>query len=408
MKSVPRSLALCLALALGLALFPIFPATTLAASTVIVGDTDVTVGSETMWTTNGSSTLTGGATDANYNVKYENGVLTLRGANITGVDTTTYGAAIYADGDLTIVLEATASVLEGLGNKPPVTGGVFGSAGIYVDGKLTIEGAGDLTSKSDPSYNGNSYGVWAKDVELKSGALSGETTRQNIITGTRWGVYAENSITVSGGDLTGKNPDAIGESATYRNYGVFAGTSINMTGGTLTGQAGRADVGSSYGVAVDNGSIEVYGGALTGTAKKGSMSYGVRGNSVTVFGGTLSGTGGDSPGGSYGVYTDPFANNCLVSGGTLTGHSDHPGGGTAPKQAFNKAPVIGSGYLTPQVAYGNSSSGINGTGSNQATVDNHYTERYLSIVSGPYTSQAAVGGAGEANIPKTGDNAMPG
>ena len=64
-------------------------------------------------TTNADGTLTAdGASADNYNVYYDgNGTLTLNGATINGTNTTGHvGAGIYAEGDLTIVLEGSSTV----------------------------------------------------------------------------------------------------------------------------------------------------------------------------------------------------------------------------------------------------------------------------------------------------------
>ncbi len=369
MKSVPRALALCLALALGLALFPIFPATTLAASTVIVGNTDVTAGSDTRWTVNGSSLSP--VTDDSWTVKYESGVLTLRGANIAAsteiVNNVMAGtrrfSAIYANGDLTIHLEEGA---------PSSVTGLDGasSCGVYVNGgSLTINGTGILTAQAgNATGSSNSY--------------------------RSYGVCASFAFTINSGTLIGKG----GSAANSPSYGVWASTSITVNGGTLTGTGGEGNRGS-YGVCAESQHITVSGGTLTGTggeAINNSNSIGVWAYSdIKVEGsGSLIGKGGTASRNSIGVWA---SNSITVSGGTLTGESNDTSG-TA--QAFDRAPDI-SRYPSPVVKYGNSSGNITGTGYDQATVDNHYAQRYMYI--GPYTPPAALG-----SIPETGDSSLPG
>lgn len=83
-----------------------------APSTLTVGGTDVLSGS--YWLTNAvDGTLTAdGASADNYNVYYDgDGTLTLKDATINGTATTGHvGAGIYAEGDLTIVLEGSSTV----------------------------------------------------------------------------------------------------------------------------------------------------------------------------------------------------------------------------------------------------------------------------------------------------------
>lgn len=106
-------------------------------TTLTVGDTDVLNGG--YWTTNADGTLTEASAD-NYNVYYDgNGTLTLKGATINGTSSSTVGAGIYAEGDLTIVLEGSSTVT-GVVNP-------YGeSQSIRVSGNLTIQGGGSLTA----------------------------------------------------------------------------------------------------------------------------------------------------------------------------------------------------------------------------------------------------------------------
>lgn len=83
-----------------------------APSTLTVGGTNVQSGG--YWKTAESGTLIAdGASESDYNVKYDSatGTLTLNNATINGTDIIGHvGAGIYAEGDLTIVLEGSSTV----------------------------------------------------------------------------------------------------------------------------------------------------------------------------------------------------------------------------------------------------------------------------------------------------------
>ena len=98
-------------LCLVVAMLPPVTASAAAPTTLTVGGTDVLNGG--YWTTDADGTLTpDGASADNYNVYYDgNGTLTLNNATINGTNTIGHvGAGIYAEGDLTIVLEGSSTV----------------------------------------------------------------------------------------------------------------------------------------------------------------------------------------------------------------------------------------------------------------------------------------------------------
>lgn len=112
-----------------------------APTTLTVGGTNALNGG--YWTTDESGTLTpDGASADNYNVYYDgNGTLTLKDATINGTDIIGHvGAGIYAEGDLTIVLEGSSTVT---GVQDPNGE----SQSIRVSGNLTIRGDGSLTAR---------------------------------------------------------------------------------------------------------------------------------------------------------------------------------------------------------------------------------------------------------------------
>ena len=206
-------------------------------TTLTVGGTDVLNGG--YWTTDAESgTLTpDGASADNYNVYYDgNGTLTLKDATINGTDITGHvGAGIYAEGDLTIVLEGSSTVT---GVQDPNGD----SQSIRVSENLTIQGGGSLTAQGADTSNGSSYGIF----------VIGSFTQQG------------GSVTAIGGNVSGS----------YNSTGLYVfGSSVTVQGGTLKATGGATDSGS-YGISMFS-SVTVGNAAVTATGGTGKYSYGL-------------------------------------------------------------------------------------------------------------------------------------
>lgn len=238
-------------------------------TTLTVGDTDVLNGG--YWTTNADGTLTEASAD-NYNVYYDgNGTLTLKGATINGTSSSTVGAGIYAEGDLTIVLEGSSTV-KGVVNP-------YGeSQSIRVSGNLTIRGGGSLTAQGAETSSGSSYGIFVTE----------SFTQQS------------GSVTAIGGDVNGS----------YDSEGLYVSDgTVTAQDGTLTATGGDTS-GSSYGISA-SGTVTVNDAIVTATAGTGQSSYGlyVSANvsfptlSVTIFGnGSLTARSGTATSEAGGIY----------------------------------------------------------------------------------------------------------
>lgn len=242
-------------------------------TTLTVGGTNVLNGG--YWTTNADGTLTEASAD-NYNVKYDSatGTLTLKGATINGTSSSTVGAGIYAEGDLTIVLEGSSTV-KGVVNP-------YGeSQSIRVSGNLTIQGGGSLTAQGANTSEGGSYGIF----------VTGSFTQQSGI------------VTAIGGNVSGtKNSTGL--------Y-VFDGT-VAAQDGTLTATGGDTS-GGSYGIFILSSSpVTVGSAAVTATGGTGNYSYGLYVNSspsvspsVTLSGsGSLTARSGSATKTAGGIYLD--------------------------------------------------------------------------------------------------------
>ncbi|ADY38098.1 hypothetical protein Bacsa_3576 [Phocaeicola salanitronis DSM 18170] len=254
-------------------------------TTLTVGGTNALNGG--YWLTNADGTLTpDGASADNYNVYYDgNGTLTLKDATINGTATTDHvGAGIYAEGDLTIVLEGSSTV-------KGVVDPYGESQSIRVSGNLTIQGGGSLTAQGAETSSGSNYGI----------SVVGSFTQQS------------GSVTAISG--TSKN---------YYSEGlyVFDGT-VTVEGGTLTATGGNA--GSSYGSSgiSTNGTVTVNDAIVTATGGNAGSSYGISTNgTVTVSDATVTATSGSAGYASYGLYIESSSPSVTLSGSSsLTARS---------------------------------------------------------------------------------------
>lgn len=271
MKRRILSIFCVLALCLGL-----LPTVALAGNptTLTVGGTTIT--SSGYWTTNADGTLTAdGASADNYNVYYDaTGTLTLDNATINGTDTIGHvGAGIYAEGDLTIVLEGSSTVT---GVQDPNDE----SQSIRVSGNLTIQGDGSLTAQGAETSSGSSYGIF----------VIGSFTQQG------------GSVTAIGGNINGN----------YTSTGLYVyGGTVTAQDGTLTATGGDIS-GSSYGISMSSSSSVTVGSAtVTVTGGTGNYSYGLYVNpsspsvspSVTLSGsGSLTARSGSGTDTAVGIY----------------------------------------------------------------------------------------------------------
>lgn len=266
-----RMISILCVLCLVVAMLPPVTASAAAPTTLTVGGTNVLGGG--CWTTNADGTLTAeGASADNYNVHYDgNGTLTLDNATINGTNTIGHvGAGIYAEGDLTIVLEGSSTVK---GVQDPNGD----SQSIRVSENLTIQGGGSLTAQGADTSNGSSYGIF----------VIGSFTQQG------------GSVTASGGNINGN----------YTSTGLYVyGSTVTVQGGTLTATGGTTGSGS-YGISA-NGSVTVSDATVTATSgSAGYASYGLyigsSSPSVTLSGSSsLTARSGTATSEAGGIYLD--------------------------------------------------------------------------------------------------------
>ena len=262
-------------LCLVVAMLPPVTASAAAPTTLTVGGTNVLDGG--CWKTSESGILTTeGASESDYNVKYDSatGTLTLKDATINGTKTIGHvGAGIYAEGDLTIVLEGSSTVT---GVQDPNGD----SQSIRVSGNLTIQGGGILTAQGAETSSGSSYGIF----------VIGSFTQQS------------GSVTAIGGNINGN----------YTSTGLYVyGGTVTAQDGTLTATGGDTS-GSSYGISMSSSSsVTVGSAAVTATGGTGNYSYGLYVNpsspsvspSVTLSGsGSLTARSGTATDTAVGIY----------------------------------------------------------------------------------------------------------
>lgn len=230
-------------------------------TTLTVGGTNVQSGG--YWTTDESGTLTAdGASADNYNVHYDgNGTLTLKDATINGTNTIGHvGAGIYAEGDLTIVLEGSSTVT---GVQDPNGE----SQSIRVSGNLTIRGGGSLTAQGAETSSGSSYGIFViGSFTQQSGSVtaSGGTSQNYSSKGLH---VSDGTVTVQGGTLTATGGNA--SSNNYGSYGIYAGGSVTVNDAAVTATSGSGY--ASYGLYIYSSSPSVtLSGSGSLTARSGS------------------------------------------------------------------------------------------------------------------------------------------
>lgn len=250
-------------------------------TTLTVGGTNALNGG--YWLTNADGTLTpDGASADNYNVYYDgDGTLTLKDATINGTNIIGHvGAGIYAEGDLTIVLEGSSTVT---GVQDPNGE----SQSIRVSGNLTIQG-GSLTAQGAETSSGSSYGIF----------VTGSFTQQSGI------------VTAIGGNVNGN----------YSSEGLYVyGGTVTVERGTLTATGGNTS-GSSYGIYA-RGTVTVGSATVTATGGSGNASYGLyidsSSPSVTLSdNGSLTARSGSATSEAGGIYVlNPFGSAGSVTVG---------------------------------------------------------------------------------------------
>lgn len=202
--------------------------------------------------TNGKVTLGGNA--ANYNIKLENGVLTLNNATIKYAPVSDYhNGAVSADGTLTI--ELAAGTVNTITNTSSNSGISAWNCGIYVNkGPLTITGSGGLTATGGGGQS--SHGI-----SVDHGTL--------IVDGA--------AVTANGGNAAGSS-------------GIYTGNNLEMkNGANVTAVGGTASSGTSRGIEC-SGSITITNSSGSASGKSVAMTKSPTMNGAVITSGSYSTT----------------------------------------------------------------------------------------------------------------------
>lgn len=220
-----------------------------ATTSVSVGGVTLTYSGTAVYAkTDSTGAVTAGGNEDDYNIKLENGVLTLKDAVITyAPDSYYHNGALSATGDLTITLaEGTTNTIT---NTSANSGISAWNCGIYVDGNLIINGSGSLTATGGNGQSSHGISVDYGDLII-DGAV----------------------VDANGGDAAGSS-------------GIYTGADVEIkNGATVNTKGGTASSGSSVG-------IESHG-AITITNSSGSAQGNTKAMTVapTITGATSSGT----------------------------------------------------------------------------------------------------------------------
>ena len=184
-----------------------------------------------------------------WNIKFKDGVLTLRNATVAGVarpyDSISMeeDIGIYAEGELYLVLEG--------GNEVFSRDGADIRAGIYIRSKggtnnasLTISGGGSLHAYAAAGGNHVHYGICVSGSMTMHDATV--TAEGRSTDGNSYGVFTTNDFRMKSGTLTAIGGDVSGGSY-LMSCGVIAGGKVSLSGGTLIATGGTGTM-SSFGV----------------------------------------------------------------------------------------------------------------------------------------------------------------
>lgn len=257
-----------------------------------------------------------------WNIKWNGSTLTLRGANIKGVqqdDGNAYG--IYSEKDLAVVLEGSNTVTEGAAGN--YTNSV--SAGIYSIGSIEFSGSGSLTAQG---ANGcTSVGIMSHsalkftgpiqvtatgaDIDIDPDSL-GQGSGASSILGSYWsaGVVGLGSVSIeSGAEVNATGGNYTLEDGDPMSLGCYSNI-LKVDDGKLIAKSGNDE--NSSGI-ICMSTIEVSNGELQAHGQRTGIDEGSR--MELREGSKVIASAEDSVGGAvsliYGVYVYPTAGHAV-------------------------------------------------------------------------------------------------
>lgn len=304
-----RILGILLLLCMILTLLPVTALATPATYVYVGGVLLNYVDTPLYATTNTNGEVIPGGNESNYNIKFENGTLTLRNAMIN-YEANTFDSAISSGGDLTIVAVGVNSVSRSNSSSSYSTS-VFADA-------LTFQGDGTLTVTSEQYTAIHSN----RDLTVQGGinliVVGGTATDKEGGSG----MYAEHIIIGDNATVTAVGGKSSGGSGPIGSSGMNVSRSVTVQdNASVTAVGGDTTAGGN--------SAGIYAGISTATVNfTGAITIG--GNARVVALGGKSGTV------SYGLYADdgdsPNSGTISYTGGLLV----TKGGQAVSSLAMNK------------------------------------------------------------------------
>lgn len=281
--------------------------------------------------------------------------LTLNGASVSAQDMP-YG--IYAENDLTIVLEGENSVsVSGEFSEDDLAqlSGTDISAAIYSGGNLTIRegaGSGTLNASASALMEENakrgltSSGIYASGnltLEDVSVEASGGDVNVEYDVSVSTGIECADVLTVSGGDLTARSGD-VSSGAKIRDSEAISGYDgvLIENGAVVDAQAGEGmrsrAVWTAESIRIDSSQVKAQSNAVSDDTDE---SYGIQAtmnntteNNITITGSTVTASAGVGSNRADGIYAK---DNITITDSQVTadGASD-----------YKKAPAYGGGIFS--------------------------------------------------------------
>ena len=216
------------------------------------------------------------ATEENWNVRLQDGVLTLNNVKTTEIACTSGDLIIESVGTNEIQNSITGISHEG------GTLTIQGGGSLRVTGGRTGIEAGDLQIQNTTLEAIGLNGIDASDVTITDSTVTAKATEKDGQMSV--GILCDNL------QITGENTQVTAsggtEEASYTAFGLYVGNQLTITGGTVEATSAEAD---SMSAGIGAGSIQVTGGTVTA---KGTTSKVVNGGTYGIYsnGADFSGT----------------------------------------------------------------------------------------------------------------------
>lgn len=314
----------------------------------------VKINAGAVFTTAGSSKITGNTNNSNGGGVYvDGGTFTMNGGTVTGNTAAADGGGVYVNGGTFTMNGGTIS-----NNKSNGTAYTNGGGGVFVNTNGIFSQNGGTISGNSAEYGG---GVnYSGTFTMNGGDIFGNTGTYG------GGVYIRASpnttFTMNSGNINGNTASEGAGLYCSASTGQGIGMAINMTGGSISYNAGREAIYiSTYRTGID---FYMDGGAISGNSAIGvnlrfysgsmTMSRGeISGNGgygVSFMGGGFVMTGGtisNNHGGVNVIYGDTYVGTFTMEGGTISGNTtDYYGAGVYNSSNFSMSGGTISGNKT--------------------------------------------------------------